>query len=331
MENLMSALPLFVLILIFLVSLVGLTKSADLLVENAVTIAHKIGIPELIIGATIVSLGTTLPEVATSVTSILNHSAELALGNAVGSIVTNMTLVLGIGALAGALPVTKTVAKNFTVFFIASLLLILVSFTGLPTKLPMTAGNIPNFVGWFFLGFLPTYLIISFRKPQVTQDVKITKSTRKVSLLKPLILILIAAVLIAFFASTLVSSVKVAARSLGVPETIIGATVVALGTSLPELTTIFSAAKKGYGALAVGNVLGANILNLLLVLGLAIAINPGGMPVPAVYFNVVYPIMLFTLILLAIFIYNSKIKQISKKEGLGLLTIYAIYLVLNIL
>ena len=117
METLFAQLPLFLLILIFIVSLIGLTKSADLLVENAVKIAEAIGIPELIIGATIVSLGTTLPEVATSITSIINGSAELALGNAVGSIVTNMTLVLGVGALAGLLPVAQSVAKNFSIFF----------------------------------------------------------------------------------------------------------------------------------------------------------------------------------------------------------------------
>ncbi|MGK4178964.1 calcium/sodium antiporter [Lapidilactobacillus dextrinicus] len=329
METLFAQLPLFLLILIFIVSLIGLTKSADLLVENAVKIAEAIGIPELIIGATIVSLGTTLPEVATSITSIINGSAELALGNAVGSIVTNMTLVLGVGALAGLLPVAQSVAKNFSIFFGFSLLLILASFNQIPTKFPMAAGNIPNVIGWIFLLALPVYLMISFRKSKSTTKISTETARPHQSLIKPILLIFLAALLVAFFASTLVSSVKTGARLLGVPETIIGATIVALGTSLPELTTIFSAAKKGYGALAVGNVLGANILNLLLVLGLSIAINPGGMPVPAVYFNQIFPIMLLTLITLAIFIYNSKIKVISRKEGIWLLFIYLVYLILN--
>ncbi|MDR0921764.1 MAG: calcium/sodium antiporter [Lactobacillales bacterium] len=329
MEQLFSNFSIILLLIIFILSLFLLTKSADWLVEEAVQIAGSFGVSEIIIGATIVSLGTTLPEVATSIISIIQKSSELALGNAVGSIITNMTFILGIGALSGSLPVFRNVARSFSFFALISLLFMGMSFIKNGSHSFQLGGNLSMSFGWVLLVALPIYIFFSFRKTKVEKSKKNTKKVKKKDVMFSFMKIIGSAILVAFAATVLVSSVKVGATRIGVPETIIASTVVAFGTSLPELTTIITATRKGYGSLAVGNIIGANILNLLLVLGLSIAISPTGIMVPAVYYSLGFPVLLLVLLLFGFFVFNTKIREISKKEGILLLLVYVVYLFLN--
>lgn len=143
-------------------------------------------------------------------------------------------------------------------------------------------------------------------------------------------LILSSGAVVAFSAAVLISTVSTLATRLGVSKAIIAGTVIAFGTSLPELSTTFTSARKGYGGLAMGNVLGASILNILLVLGVSISVSPGGLTVPALFYRVHFPIALSVVGILTYFIFNTRKMEISNREGLVLLAIYLFYLFFNL-
>jgi cation:H+ antiporter len=323
METYLSSLPLLVLLPIFLVALFALSKTADGLVDQAVAIAEILKLPQVVIGATIVSLGTTLPEVATTVMAVSAGSPGISLGNALGSVVTNITLIIGVTALITKVPVSKAVAGSYNFFFIASLIMMAAAYIG--------GHNIPQWIGILFLLLLPLYLYMQFKSGS-TEEIEVDENAfDKKQIGKYLLLMIAFAAGVALSASLLVASVKVGARQLGVPESIIGITIVALGTSLPELTTAIQSARRGAGAMAIGNVLGANILNLLLVLGLGVAMSKGGMTIPDFYYTSTFPLIALILAIFGLFIYNTKIHAISKKEGIGLLVIYGVFLFLSIM
>lgn len=150
------------------------------------------------------------------------------------------------------------------------------------------------------------------------------------SLIIEVSIILVSALAVAFSATVLVSTVSTAATRLGISEAIIAGTVVALGTSLPELTTTYAAARKGYGSLAIGNVLGANVLNILLVLGVSISMTPGGLSVPTVFYQIHFPFALVVIGLLSYFVFNTKKHEISKNEGKVLLMLYLLYMLFSL-
>jgi cation:H+ antiporter len=329
MEQVFSNLPLIVLIGIFAVALVVLTKASDVFVESAVSISEKLKLSPLIIGVVIVSLGTTLPEVATTVASVMTNTSELALGNAVGSIVTNFTLVIGLGAVVGTLPILKSVGKNLNFLNIVMVIFIIIAYL---------TGKIPQWFGCILVILLPLFFIWTIRddkKETILNDecdveYQEALTTEQSSIVGPLIKLIIGAVLVAGAASILVDTVKVGGGQLGISPAIIGATVVAFGTSLPEMMTAITAAKKGHTALAIGNVIGANILNLVLVLGLAVAMNPAGLVIPSIYLYAIFPLLLVIMVILTIFVYHGKINEINTREGLILLILYGVFIGLNL-
>ena len=332
MTTFISSQSWLILMLIFAASLYLLSKATDHLVDHAVTLSRQFGVSELLIGATIVSLGTTLPELATSVVALINGTTDFALGNAIGSVVTNTTLVLGVGSLAGSMPVAKTTASRLP-FLIGPILLMIVA-----SKYPFeqhffSAGQIHPLIGVTLLLGLVLYMRLSFRKPagKAEQKEKAVEPNQPTALfLKEGLIIFISAVGVAASASILVSTVETAASRLGVSEAVIAGTVVALGTSLPELSTTYASVKKGYGGLAVGNIIGANSLNLLLVLGVSIAFSPAGLGVPTIFYQLHFPLAVIVIGMLTYFIFNTKKLVISKREGLILLVVYFIYLLLNL-
>ena len=318
----------FVLVfIVFCIALAVLSKSADVLTESAATVSKLVGISEVIVGATIVSLGTSLPEFATSISALSVGSNDLALGNALGSIITNMSFILGIGILYGAIPVSKKTAFNT---WLAAGFLLLLFLVGLGTKQIGHHAMIPCMIGGLLLFALPVYLYFSFRStktPKATM-VAIPNKGRKITLLS--VKTIIAAIVVALSASVLVATAQVTAQRLGISEAIISATIVALGTSLPELTTVIASAKKGYGGLAFGNLVGASLMNLFLVLGTTISFSKTALVVPNSFLQVHFPLALLIFCYLLYAIYNTKKRILTKKEGFLFLVLYVSYLLYNL-
>lgn len=301
-------------------ALFALGKAAHLLVDEAVLLARRWGVPTAIIGATIVSLGTTTPEVSISALAARRGEAGLALGNAVGSVICNTGLVLGLSCLAGAVPFDPRVAgRQGGALALAALLL-----TGAAYAFD---GRLPRVLSLAFLALLAGYLGLSARWAKEA-SAPAGEAGEESFALVPALKLLAAAALVALSSRALLPGVQVAAARLGVPNDVIAATLVAFGTSLPELVTCVSAVRKGYGELAAGNVLGADILNLLFVVGAALALAPGGLAVPETFFKLHFPAMIATLLLLGFGVALSG-ATLKRPAGALLLLAYAVYLSLQ--
>lgn len=334
MSNLLEHSNIIVLLIVLGVSLVILSKAADYLVDNAVKLSKIWGLPEIIIGATIVSLGTTLPELSASVVSALRGNGSFALGNAVGSIITNTSLIIGIGALFGKIPVDRKSSQKLSLLIVAVFLLIAPT---IPYKINGDDGRIPQYMGILFLILIPIYIYFLINQDKKysnrikDNDTKISVEKTKDKVLIIVIKIFIAAFVIAVSSSALVGSSESLAVRIGIPDIIIASTLVAFGTSVPELSTCISAAKRKHGGLALGNIMGANILNILLVVGASVTLTEGGIVVSQDFYNIHFIALGAVLAIFGYFAYNSKIDQINKREGIILILIYIIYVGSNLL
>lgn len=326
--NLLCQGSIFTLLIVIAVTLFTLSKGADILVDEAVSLSVHWGVPKTIIGATIVSLGTTLPEVSVSVLAALNGNSDLALGNAVGSIIVDTGLILGIASIIGNLPVDKNIIdRQGKVQIVGAVLL---TFISLPIFYNGVDGNIPQFVGLIFILLLALYIFISVKwaKKDGSIDNSFYKEERK-SVIIQLIKLTFGIIVVILSSKILIPAVEITASRIGVPQSVIAATLVAFGTSLPELITAVTAVRKGHGELAVGNIIGADILNIFFVVGSAAAVTPQGLSVPHNYYYLQFPAMLIILFSFRFFAKNSNGKDINKKEGLWLILIYFTYLILN--
>jgi len=269
--------------LLFVVGLLFLIKGGDWFVDGAVGIAHKFHMPEILVGATVVSIGTTLPEVMVSAGGALKGSSAIAYGNAIGSIICNTALVAAITlAVKPGKVDKKTLIIPVSFFFLAAILYAGVSYT---------TGSFTRPIGIILLCMFVAYMVIAITQALKNKTPEAEASTEepeeeKKSLLSKIpeiprfiLLLVVGAALIAFGANLLVDNGTIIATALGVPETVIALTFVALGTSLPELVTAITSLAKGSGSLSLGNVIGANMFNMVLVSGTAITINPFDMPV----------------------------------------------------
>lgn len=319
---------MLILIVVIAVSLFVLGKGADMLVEEAVGISMKWGVPKMLIGATIVSLGTTLPEVTVSVLAAIDGFPDLAMGNAVGSIICDTGLILGIATLIHPLPFKKEVVRRQSwIQFSAGMLLVITSFIfGGGFKSLKYGGTIPQFMGWVFLALLVLYIIRtikSVKNGEVVTDLDGMDGEVSASTPSILIKLFLGIFIVVVSSKVLIPFVQEFAIRLNVPETIIAATLVAFGTSLPELITAITAARKGYGDLAIGNVLGADILNVLFVVGAAAAVTPKGLNVDINFFHLLFPAMIFVLVVCKLAISFSK-DSLKKSVGFLLLGAYLI-------
>lgn len=320
-------LPIIVLLIIIGISLYVLSKGADILVNEAVNLSLSWGIPQMIVGATIVSLGTTLPETTVSVAAAIKGNPDLALGNAIGSIITNTSLIIGASALIGSISIDRNLIKTHGRVQLMSA--ILLSIVSLPFFSKEANGVITQGMGFVFIGLLVVY-VLGIIKNSKDSDVGVTSDFKEESspMFLQLIKLVLGIILIVGSSKILIPSVEITALSIGIPQSIIAATLVAFGTSLPELVTAITAVRKGHGDLAIGNVIGANILNVLLVVGASAAISKSGLMVPLNFYKLQIPAMLISLLAFHI-VTNRKNNMISKPEGSVLLGIYIIYLVLN--
>ena len=304
------------LILIIAVTLYTLGKGADWLVDEAVILSTRWGLGKAVIGATIVSIGTTTPEAAVSVLSAIQGKPGLALGNAVGSIICDTGLILGLASLIAPLPLNRELASRLSNVQVgAGILLVLGCFPWTsPAKLFTQGGVLPQFVGVVFVILLALYIWQSIRWASQTganPDNGEEADAEEGNAFGTLIKLIGAIAIIVISAQILIPSVSILAERIGVPKHIISATLVAFGTSLPELVTAITAVRRGHGELAVGNIIGADILNVLFVAGVSASATQGGLQADGQFFQFLFPAMLFILIVFrcGIFVSGDQLKR----------------------
>ena len=248
---------------------VMLIKGADWFVDGAAGIASKLGIPQLIIGLTIVAMGTSAPEAAVSISSAMKGSADITIGNVVGSNILNVLVILGLTASIVAIKVAKSTVRIEIPFMIGISVLLL--------ALGMT-GNVITFVEgvvlWIaFIAYL-AYLFVMAKKGKEKSEEETANDGKKKPLWLLAVLIAVGAAMIVLGSNFAVDGASAIATAFGLSERFIGLTIVALGTSLPELVTSVTAAKKGNADIAIGNIVGSNIFNILFVVGTTALITP---------------------------------------------------------
>ena len=325
LNNLVAVWPWPALVATIVVAIVMLAKGADWLVANAVTVSFRWGVPRTVVGATVVSLGTTTPEAAVSVLAAFQGRSGMALGNAVGSIICDTGLILGIACLIAPLRFDpRIVSRQGWVQLARGFLLVVAC---VPWTVPLAAftagGSLPQIGGWLFLGLLMLYLAWSVKlaRKAATSEEPAADAAR--AGLARLVFGLVAAVAIVVMASSvLIAAAAELAHRFSVPPSIIAATLVAFGTSLPELTVVVTATLKGHGDLAIGNVIGADILNVLFVAGAAAAVTPDGLFASSAFFFIQFPAMLFILIVLRLGVWTTRDGTFRRPFGFVLLGTY---------
>lgn len=310
--------------LLLVVGLAALIKGADLFVDGSSALAGNFKIPKVIIGLTIVAMGTSAPELAVSTAAALNGSNEIALSNVVGSNIFNLFGVLGICAVIRPLPVDKVILKrDIPISIVTTMLLLLMTGAGvlfngafLQCEMNEIVGGVSRFTGIVLLAVFCCYnfyLIADAKKKAGDEGAGV-----KIPLWKCAVLIVTGLVLIIGGGQAVVYGARTVALAFGMSETLIGLTIVAVGTSLPELVTSVVASRKGEAGLAVGNVVGSNIFNILFILGISSAIHPIGVNAASVY-DMIILIGISSLV----FFFSMKGKTINRIEGIIMLLIYA--------
>ena len=374
---------MFVSILLFAVGLVLLIKGGDWFVDGATGIAKRFHLPDIVVGATVVSIGTTLPEVMVSTTGALAGSGAMAYGNAIGSIICNTALIAAISITCNPGPVNVKSMKTPAIFFFMS--------AGLYCLAAYLLGEFPRWMGFVMLGIFVCYMLLTVRNglknPDAAEEEEeeesagmpwlpliiigavallvalsgyffeeapvwfaavlavialavmlfgsklIKESEAARSLLMELLLLVAGAAIIAVGADLLVEHGQIIAIGLGVPETVVALLFVALGTSLPELVTTITSLRKGRASLGVGNVIGANVFNLVLVSGVAVSLAPFAVPAENTLLNtglnlslvLDIPVMLGVMILMILPALLKK--KLSRWQGFALLGIYLAFCV----
>ncbi len=334
-ELLARTFPSLVLFLIIAVTLFTLGKGADWLVDEAVALSTRWGLGKAVIGATIVSVGTTTPEAAVSVLSALQGKPGLALGNAVGSIICDTGLILGLASLIAPLPLNRQLASRLSNVQVgAGILMVAACFPwSSPAKVFSDGGVLPQLVGVVFVVLLGLYIWQSIRwagsMPSDTEDTEDTHAEAEEGNTFRILLKLIGSIaIIVVSAQILIPTVSVMAERIGVPKHIISATLVAFGTSLPELVTAITAVRRGHGELAVGNIIGADILNVLFVAGVSAAATQGGLQADGQFFQFLFPAMLFILIVFRCGIFVSG-DQLKRPFGIVLVATWLLVTILS--
>ena len=311
-------------ILLFAVGLVLLIKGGDWFVDGATGIARRFHLPDIVVGATVVSIGTTLPEVMVSATGAMLGQGAMAYGNAIGSIICNTALIAAISVAVNPGPVnTKSMKMPVLFFFVSAVIYCVAAYL---------MGEFTRPLGVVMLTIFVVYLIFTVRQgmknPEEVEEEEEADAKPK-TLLQDLFWLVVGAGLIAVGADLLVEHGTIIAVGLGVPETVIALTFVALGTSLPELVTTITSLRKGHASLGIGNVIGANVFNLVLVSGVAVTLAPFEVPVGNLIFGhnaslvMDIPIMLAVMLLLTMPALATK--KLHRWQGVVLLCIYAAF------
>lgn len=335
LNEFVAGLPTLLLIGIIVVCIALLSKGADWMIEGVVHLAERTGLPKIVIGATIVSLGTTMPEAFVSVMAAIMGNAGLALGNGVGSIIVDTGLIFGLTCILAAVPVNRFILnRTGWVQVGAATLLVVVSLIALKAA----GGSQPmlhRWVGIFFLMLLAAYMYATYiwarqsngMAAMVEDDHEDASQEQLLGLTACWCCIVGGLILVVGGARVLIPSASQIAMRIGVPDDVIAATMVAFGTSLPELMTAITAVRKGHPEITVGNIVGADVLNCLFVIGASATARPLAIPSNFFYFH--FPAMLIILYSFRVFISMNRSGSFKRWQGWWLLGIYSFYIILQ--
>ncbi|MBR1629826.1 MAG: calcium/sodium antiporter [Lachnospiraceae bacterium] len=297
-----------------LAGFVFLIKGADFFVDGSSAIAKKLSVPTLIIGMTIVAMGTSLPELSVSVSASMTGNNSLSVSNVVGSDLFNILVILGASAFIRSLSVSvETLKRDYPIYMLSLAMLL---------GLGIAGSSLSQLDGILFLAVFVAFLalmVVSARKDQNTEEVE---SGEEISILKSVIFIVGGAVAIKLGGDWVVDGAVTIALAFGVSQTLVGLTIVALGTSLPEFVTSLVATKKGEIDMAVGNVIGSNIFNILLILGVAASLSP-----IAFAKDNVMDIFVLLIVSAVVWVFCITRKEINRIEGACMVAVYAGYMV----
>lgn len=309
---------IFLHLLVLVIGFVALVKGADLFVDGSASLARKFNVPGLVIGLTIVAFGTSAPELAVSTVAALNHSNEIALSNVVGSNIFNLLCVLGFCAIFSPIPISEDIIKRDFPFSIIVTILVLFFCGGpfLNGSESSIAGTVSRAEGLFLLVAFLIYMALLVSRAKNSPEDKNLKNTN-ISLKKCLLLMLAGISLIVAGGQAVVNSAQSIAYFFGMSETLVGLTIVAVGTSLPELVTSIVAAGKHENGLAMGNVVGSNLFNIMFILGTTTIINPLDVTYE-LSANLIF--LIFISILSFVFIMTKR--ELSRKEGAVMALLY---------
>lgn len=312
-------------VFVLIIGFILLIKGADFFVEGASSVAKMLKVPSLIIGMTIVAMGTSLPETSVSIAASMNNQNTLAVSNVVGSNIFNLMVVLGVCAVITELKVSKDVLKRDYPFSVLCAILLLVA-----GVIGMTLGRMDGIIFLVIFAVFIFYLIksaldarksgeISEKEREMNEEME---EMEDLPVWKCILYIVGGAIAIKYGGDWVVDSASVIATSFGISATLVGLTICSVGTSLPELVTSIVAARKNELDMAVGNVVGSNVFNILMVLGIAATVSPIAFLTENIIDIVV--LLVFSLITWVLCVTQ---KKLSKKEGILMLVLYTIYLV----
>jgi cation:H+ antiporter len=328
LSALVGDLPTLGLLLLIAVCILAVSKGANWMIDGVVELARRTGLPRIVIGATIISLGTTTPEAFVSVMAAWMGNPGLALGNGVGSIICDTGMIFGLTCLLSRVPVNAYILnRTGWVQVGTATLLVILSLTSL--RMMPDQPTLHRWVGILFLFLLLCYLYITYlwakqgAGPASTGEEKGTPMRMG----KALLLLFGGLACVVIGARILVPSAAELAHRIGVPDDVIAATMVAFGTSLPELMTAIASVRKGHPEITVGNIVGADVLNCLFVIGAAAAARP--LAIPPTFFLFHFPAMLLILYSFRVFIAINKDGSFKGWQGAWLLGIYLLYLILQ--
>ena len=327
MQNIINGLPIAAVILLLAVGFAFLVKGADFFVEGSSSIAKKLKVPPIIIGLTIVAMGTSLPETAVSVTASPVQNNELAVSNVVGSNIFNLMFVIGVCSILTPIMVQKaTVVRDIPLSLGCALFLLVLGISGLGDKTGMTLGHADGVIFLIvFAGYIFTMVRSAMKARAAGQKVEIEgveecDNMKELSYGKSILFLIVGAAAIAFGGDLTVDTASRIAIELGMSQTLVGLTIVSIGTSLPELVTSVVAARKNEVDMAVGNAVGSNIFNILMVLGISSAISP----VALIRENII-DIVLLMVFSVMVWIFAGTRKKIERKEGIRMVVVYLVY------
>ena len=323
-------------VILFIVGLILLIKGGDWFVDGATGIAERFHLPEILIGATVVSIGTTLPEVMVSATSAWTGHGEIAYGNAIGSIICNAALIAAITIAVKPGPVDAGSLKLPMFFFFGAA----VFYAGIA----YASGYFSRGIGIVLLSIFVVYIVLTVKQMKMAPadkngqaedigEVGAGEEGEESPLWKGFLLLVVGAALIAVGEDLLVDNGTLIAQALGVPESVIALTFVALGTSLPELVTAITSLAKGHGSLSLGNVIGANLFNLVLVSGVSVTLSPFHIPQGSMLFGqnaslvLDIPVMFGVMLLLALPAFLKK--KLYRAQGIAMLAVYTAFCVIQ--
>ena len=309
---------MFLQIILLIVGFVILIKGADIFVDGASSVAGNFKVSKILIGLTIVAFGTSAPEFAVSVKSIISHNHDIVLGNVIGSNIMNIFLILGVSSLFHSLTVrNNTVKKELPITLLITSLFVVLLSDGLFDKNVINAFTRSDGIILLLFFLVYVYYLISISRNKIDEDQK----EEYMPMVKSFVYTIGGIIAIVLGSNFVVDSASALATNIGISEKLISLTIIALGTSLPELVTSITATKKGEYDLAIGNIIGSNVFNIGLVIGLPVALFGGIDHISFNYIDVIAMILSAFLL----FVFSVSDQKISRKEGMALLIVFILY------